>query len=55
MGECGMMIVKGIILALLLSVAAFSDLTLWYDEAASKFEEALPIGNGRLVAWYMET
>lgn len=43
-----MMIVKGIILALLLSVAAFSDLTLWYDEAASKFEEALPIGNGRL-------
>src|SRR4051795_1590067 len=27
-----------------------SDLTLWYDKPASRWIEALPIGNGRLAA-----
>jgi alpha-L-fucosidase 2 len=33
-----------------LSVSRASDLKLWYDKPASKWEEALPIGSGRLGA-----
>ncbi|NLG17085.1 MAG: T9SS type A sorting domain-containing protein [Fibrobacter sp.] len=40
--------IKGIILCLFFSTVSFADLTLWYNKAATKFEEALPIGNGRL-------
>jgi len=39
------------IAALLLSLAsAPQDLRLWYDEPAARWEEALPVGNGRLGA-----
>jgi alpha-L-fucosidase 2 len=34
----------------LLHIAAFSQLTLWYDRPAHEWVEALPIGNGRLGA-----
>ncbi len=34
----------------LLSTPVRADLTLWYDEPASKWTESLPIGNGRLGA-----
>ena len=27
---------------------------LWYDHPASEWEEALPIGNGRIGAWSTE-
>ena len=33
---------------LFFAATVFGDLTLWYEKAATKFEEALPIGNGRL-------
>lgn len=42
------MIINRIVLCLIFPAIAFADLTLWYNKAASKFEEALPIGNGRL-------
>ena len=32
------------------SVPAGPELTLWYDEPASEWNEALPIGNGKLGA-----
>lgn len=32
------------------SVAASADLRLWYDSPAAKWEEALPLGNGRIGA-----
>ncbi|MGH7247017.1 MAG: glycoside hydrolase family 95 protein, partial [Pseudomonadota bacterium] len=35
---------------LLLGAASASDQTLWYRQAASKWTEALPVGNGRLGA-----
>ncbi|HEX2957716.1 MAG TPA: glycoside hydrolase N-terminal domain-containing protein, partial [Chitinispirillaceae bacterium] len=40
---------KGSLLLLsILATSAFADLTLWYNKSATKFEEAVPIGNGRL-------
>jgi len=35
---------------MLLTALAFSSLTLWYDKPAANWNEALPIGNGRLGA-----
>lgn len=35
-------------LLIFMGTSAFADLTLWYNAAATKFEEALPIGCGRL-------
>lgn len=39
---------KHLILQLFLVTASAADLTLWYTSSATKFEEALPIGCGRL-------
>jgi len=39
---------KSAVIWLFLAASAFGDLTLWYTKSATKFEEALPIGNGRL-------
>ena len=42
---------KSLVLTLLLALpCAAADLTLWYDKPAGKWEEAMPIGNGRLGA-----
>src|SRR4051812_44860363 len=37
-------------LACLAPFAAASDLKLWYDKPAEKWEQALPVGNGRMGA-----
>lgn len=39
---------KNVLFVLFLITTAFGDLTLWFDKPAAKFEEAAPIGNGRL-------
>lgn len=40
---------------LLISISSFSQNTLWYRQPASNWEEALPIGNGRLGAMVFGT
>src|SRR5574344_144624 len=40
------------VLMVLAATASASDLKLWYDKPASVWNQALPIGNGRLAAMY---
>ena len=36
------------LISLSISVSAQQNITLWYNKPAKVFEEALPIGNGRI-------
>ena len=40
--------IKHVLFILFFTNATFGELTLWYSKPATKFEEAIPIGNGRL-------
>ena len=42
------------LITLSISVVGQENNNLWYAKPAKVFEEALPIGNGRIGAWFME-
>lgn len=42
------MIIKHVLFVFIFANFAFGELILWYNKPAAKFEEAIPIGNGRL-------